>query len=546
MNSIKRLIFWWLLPIVSGLLLSFSFPLFEQSYLIWIALVPLFIFFELIRRSEYVKHKTILALFGSFTTGLIFFGINLRWFFYALPFNWDGASVSRESFVIITIIWLITIVLMSFLTALFGWLTYKIGFSFKKGFLVAGSWSVLEYLRSWIFILPWLGPEAYLGPHWNFANLAYTLHQSGYFLKLAPWLGAYGIGFLIVLVNWNIFLLLTLQRSFSQFKRWLASGLVLVFIFIGPFFLGWPAVNVVGEKKVALLQTNFPALVSYISVKTEPIQTQLIRTALKENPEIIILPEGSEWLSSLTDNFATSSLIEATYKILGSYPYLVIDHERISTEEGFKSRLIYYLNSQGIVGQYDKELLVPGGEYLPYSMRILGEVFGEKDIVESFALKRGYSPGHKPGLVEAAGTKIGGSICSGTISPEVNRKLTQAGAQVLLSVSSDAVFNGSLLLLKQNLATAQLRAAENQRYFLQSSNRGLSYIISEKGQVEKITSGLGNTVIISQIKLIETESFYTHFGDWLVWVSLILLFIYGIVRKIKSRPVPSLEINVKP
>ena len=173
-------VFIWSLPVLSGLLLSLSFFLFNQTYLVWLALVPLFIFLNKITSTKQ-------AGWGSFITGFLFFGISLRWIFEAWPLNWVGVATNQTStFIIVTLVWLASVIILGLLVGIFGLLIYKIGFDFKKGLVVAVLWLLLEYIRSWIFILPWLGPETNFGPHWSFVNLAYALHNQNHFLKLAP------------------------------------------------------------------------------------------------------------------------------------------------------------------------------------------------------------------------------------------------------------------------------------------------------------------------------------------------------------------------
>jgi len=537
MRSKLSLIFWWSWPLLSGILLSLSFPLFEQSYLVWVTLIPLFIFLAHLQNPPHHAAGRS-AWWGSFLTGFLFFGLTLRWFFDSWPLSWAGLPTTLTTFIIVLLVWLVTVLLMSALMGLFGLMVYKIGFGFKTGFVAAALWLVLEYVRSWIFILPWLGPEANFGPHWSLASLAYALHNWDYFLKLAPWFGTYGLGFLIVLANWNFFLLLKERLNFFREPKHILGFLTLLVILAGPFFVGWPQTHALGGKTVALIQTNFPALIGYGLGETEPTETKLISQALKEKPDIIILPEGGEWLSSLTKNFQLPPK-ETAQSILGNYPYLIVDHDRVQTEAGFKSRLFYFLNGTGVVATYDKELLVPNGEYLPYSVNWAAKLLNQQRLFHNFESQRRFTRGHKSALVKIGEMNIGGLICSGIISPELNRQLTNEGANFLLTVSSDAVFKGSELLVKQNLAMAQLRAAENQRYFVQVTNRGLSYIINENGHTQNITEKLGNTVLIGQIKLIETKSFYTRFGNWLVVFPLLIVIIYGFTRRVKPGPTRS-------
>lgn len=503
-----------ILPFITAILLALSFPEYDKSFLIWVAFIPLFFY---VAGAQSGKR----AWWGSCAAGLVFFGITMRWFFDTWPLNWAGISSDAWGFIIISAVWTLSIVLMAGLFGLFGRFAYALKTNWASGFGIAALFAFLEYARSWLFIVPWIGEQTTLGPHWSFAALGYTLHNQPFALSLAPWLGLYGLTFLIVVANWNIFLFLKNPR--------VMSAPITIAAIVAFSFIPWPEAAAVGEKKLALIQTDFPALVGYGLSDPGPVETELVTTALARDPtiEIIIFPEGSGWLASLSDDF-TKPLEEAARAILGEKDYLVIDHARIQEGEAFTSQLLYFVNGKGIVARHDKTLLVPGGEYLPYSIKSVARLLNNDDFVGSFELARGLIPGTRVEPALAHDTYIGGLICSGVVSPALNSTMTQKGAHMLLSVSSDAIFGSSQTLIAMERAMAKLHAAQNQRYFVQVANGGLSYIIDERGALRVTTEKLEHTVLIGSAALFEHKSFYTRFGSVFPFIFLILsLILYG-------------------
>jgi len=157
---------------------------------------------------------------------------------------------------------------------------------------------------------------------------------------------------------------------------------------------------------------------------------------------------------------------------------------------------------------------VPFGEYIPG--RSLLEHIGLGTWAQSFLpmdLSRG--DGYNP----LAG--YGTPICFESTFPLPSRKLTQHGAQALVTVTNDAWFDGSSELVA-HFASAVFRAVENRRWVIQSANGGISGIVSPVGQIVECIDAEG--VISGTIQLRTDVSLYTQqWGDWIVLLSACVL-----------------------
>ena len=501
-----------ILPILSGVLLTLAYPPYDLEFLAWVALIPLLWFLSL--KSVSIKK----ALIGGTIFGVLFFGKLFSWLFAAAPFDWLGITQEKTApvFIILIILWIIQTVFLGLFFGVFSWflkLSFK-NFS-KLSFLIIipALWIILEYLRAWGFSILWLGKESLLGPHWTFGNLAYTLHSKITLIQIADIAGIYGISFLIVFVNVALFLI------FKK-KNWI---ILVILVLVA---LTWSGYGVYKSKsyevkphkvKIALLQTNFSSSGEFNPYqKKEVFKTIVDLFQTPNKADIIIAPEGFG-IVSLTGDLEIAKYLLKDFWQKGQ---IYLENEKVIEKEKVKSRLFYYdLNEEEPIAFHDKMLLVPNGEFLPYLSKALLSIYSFDMMKE----RRFYEQGEKIKIGKTPKGNIGGTICSSILSPSLQRQMTKKGAEFLVVVSSDAPFHGSKTLLAQNLAMSKLRAVENRRYFAQTTNMGYSFLLNPKGETIIKGSKLGNKILFGDIYLSNKKTIYTKFGDWIIIFALILI-----------------------
>ncbi len=125
---------------------------------------------------------------------------------------------------------------------------------------------------------------------------------------------------------------------------------------------------------------------------------------------------------------------------------------------------------------YDKEHLVPFGEYLPMGLDL--------PFLEAFFAGTGdfqTSSATHP-LRYGDNLALGVLICYETIFPELAQQRVEEGANLLVNISNDAWF-GRTSAPEQHLHQAILRAVEQGRYMVRGTNTGISAIIAPNGSV---------------------------------------------------------------
>ena len=171
--------------------------------------------------------------------------------------------------------------------------------------------------------------------------------------------------------------------------------------------------------------------------------------------------------------------------------------------------------------QYDKMHLVPFGEYVPAWAfpNMIGKITNEAG---NFVAGSSYRVAPTP---QGA---IGVFICYEDIFPQLVRRFTLAGAQVLVNISNDAWFGDSAAAL-QELEMARLRAIEDRRYLLRATNDGITAVIDPYGRIEKQIARHQSAVLPANFSYLQGETFYTRHGDLFAWLCTAIALVLGIL-----------------
>jgi apolipoprotein N-acyltransferase len=184
------------------------------------------------------------------------------------------------------------------------------------------------------------------------------------------------------------------------------------------------------------------------------------------------------------------------------------------------------------VFEYDKNALVPFGEYvpargwIPFMNRIK-------------ALAGDVTAGNRLALAEVAGAKIGTLICFETTRPDLARTMRRDGASALAQISNEAWF-GPTSAPRQMLTTAIFRAVESNIDLIRATNSGGSARIDRYGIVHDETPMFETATRTWKIKTedesrADTMTFYTRHGDLFAVACVVMSVLMsgaGVVRKL--------------
>jgi apolipoprotein N-acyltransferase len=462
-----------LLSLSSGVLTALAMPGFGAFPLVFVSLVPLFV--VLGRRGGFLP---------GFVFGIVFFAIDLRWI----------ATLSRFYPIVIA-----------------GFLLLILAFAIGCGLLSAAiTWRQRSTILTWLLLAPALFVLTEylrtLGPlSLGFSTLYGALYRLPILIQSASLFGPWFISGVIAAINGSLYLFL---RERDLRFVFIAGGMVVLLLAFS-LLPSPPQGAIVNVAVVASKVRQEDKLDGRNLSELRDRYLALGQEALKSNPDLIVFPESilpSYILQneSLKSSFADLAQQAGVQVLLGTGVY----------RDGQIYNAVALFSEEGeLVDTYDMIHPVPFGEYIPG--RSLLDRVGLGAWADSFLpmdLSRGdaYTP--------LAG--YGTPICFESTFPAPSRKLTQNGAQALVTVTNDAWFNESSELIA-HFASAVFRAVENRRWVVQAANGGISGIISPRGQIVSSLNAEG--VISGDIQLLNNISFYSRWGDWIVLLGAGLL-----------------------
>ena len=178
-------------------------------------------------------------------------------------------------------------------------------------------------------------------------------------------------------------------------------------------------------------------------------------------------------------------------------------------EPQYNSAVLISPNGEKVY-EYDKNALVPFGEYIPArnwlpAMRNIKALVGD------------ITPGTSISPAEMGGARLGTLICFETTRPELGIALRKGGASALMQLSNEAWF-GPTSAPRQMLTSAIFRAVENNIDLIRSANSGVSARIDRYGMVQGETPMFETAVRTWRIKTVDEASadrmtFYSLNGD---------------------------------
>ncbi|MFC1821319.1 apolipoprotein N-acyltransferase [Thermodesulfobacteriota bacterium] len=495
-----------LLAVLTGVMLTASFPPLDLEWLAWFSLLPL------LKSLEGTSPRRAFRL--GLTAGLVHQLTLIYWIIEVLD-HYGGLHFS------ISILLLLLLCLyLALYPALFASLCGFVKDSRLACLKLACLWVVLELIRA----------KALTGFPW--CLLGYSQYRFLEIIQIADLTGVYGISFLIVLINGLIYALATARRiSINRILIWelpIAVVVALLTFTYGQAVLDGRSLTKKECRNipVAIIQGNIDQ-----SIKWDPaFQSQTIdkyrkltRKAARFSPDLIVWPETSvPFFFQNNPNFSPQVMQIAAE----SHADLIFGSPAFRRE---KDAIHYYnrayiVSREGVIsGLYDKVHLVPFGEYVPLK-RFLPFVHRLVPAAGDF------TAGDRIVPFRSSALSIGILICFEAIFPEIGRGHSANGADILVNLTNDAWF-GMTSAPFQHLSMSVFRAVENRRPFLRAANTGFSAFIDINGRVISRSDLFHEEVLVYRVKSCPIPvSFYTRYGDLFAWAclifSLLIVFIH--------------------
>lgn len=439
----------------------------------------------------------------GFWYGFVF---GLAFFLPLLP--WIGVYVGPLP-------WVALAVVLSLYTGLFGVLAVRTTTLPLSPLWFALTWVAVEWARS---------SFPFGGFPWGRAAFGQI---SGPMLSLASIGGAPLVSFGVALTGAALAALADgLVRDPRQWKP-LVPALILALL--APVIASalWPNVdsrNSSGtEITVAVIQGNVPRLGLDFNSQRRAVLDNHVRETLRlaeavktgdaQQPAVVVWPENASDIDPTANPDAAEEITAASLAI--NAPIMV--GTLVENPDGRPTNTVLVWDGrraaevQQIQGRYDKHIIQPFGEYLPWR--------GFFTHFSSYAEQAGnFKAGTGPGVVEVEGSDgklvtVGVSTCWEIAFDRSARGAVQSGAEFLSVPTNNATF-GRTQMTYQQLAMSQLRAVEHGRAVVVAATSGVSSIIAPDGHSISRSGFFEPAALLSTIPLHTSQTIATTIGAW--------------------------------
>lgn len=486
------------LTVVSSQLFGLAFPPHRIRILAWIALVPFFVALQGIGRRHVLLLAWVWSVLAAWSVG--------QWMPRAIETYYLQTKLVGWAF----FFGIATLMAAPYYAA-FALCARRLwsGSRTLLPALLAAAWTAAELARGRLFT----GLPFFIGNPW--ALLGYS--QIGWLpvTQIADLGGVYSISFVVACFNAAIASAYVAWRTRRLNRRLLAVYLTTA---LCPAALGLAyggmrlsedldTSHAAASVPIALIQGDVSLgsrwradfygrdLDTYLRLTIEALQ--------RTHPAIVFWPE-----SSMTFFLEAEPTYRAAMRrVLEPFgAELVAGAPRATSREGppyFNS--IYVMASNGdLRARYDKEYLVPFGEYFPFgSIELLRRRFGPA---------REFFAGAGGGVLPTAAGPAGILTCNEAMLPEVAAERVAAGAVYLVNPSNDTWIPDEKFADLQ-FDIVSLRAIEQRRTLLRVSTSGPSAIVDPYGNVHGRTEAFRREVVLGTLRPRGGATAYARIGD---------------------------------
>ena len=377
---------------------------------------------------------------------------------------------------------------------------------YARVLMLVATLTLIEYARGILGGFPW-----------NAAGIIFASHDIS--LASLAFFGLWGatlIAFLLAAAP-ALFMLGKKKRMAIGAITLAIIGLV---ILGGVYQLQKPSTSTAAEgMTVRLVQPNIAQREKWIRSRRDEHLDRLFnlsRASQAENLDLIIWPESAFAGALEEERDLVTEIIKTASD--GTTP-LITGTLRFENKTTLYNSMILARSDGSIVSIYDKNRLVPFGEFIPLRKYI-------PFIANSIALYDFFA-GDKPEamlvpLASRQNARILPIICYEVIFPSTLRHDFNAlEADLIVNITNDGWF-GNTIGPHQHLAQAQMRAAELGTPLVRVANTGISAAINNRGQITHSLAynreGFEDAVIGGQV-----PTFYRRYGESVFFVLIFLV-----------------------
>lgn len=424
--------------------------------------------------------------------------------------DWKGFS-NTQSFFLVLLAWIALTFFEAIFVGILGIIWFELSDIFKLRWLVlALLWIIMEWAQA-------LGP---MGLTWG--RLANSQYNNKYIIQSVSIFGTLFVSGIIVLAN-------ALVATYFHNKNKYIYVIGFFIVFGLNFMYGYNKLNKVEDTnkiiKASVIQANINTQEKWESdsvYKIFSIYEQLSEIAdnnSQENLDLILWAETSLPIV-LNKN---SEFLNKCFKLSNSLNSTILAGGFEDTDDLSYNSIFKFSPTDEILSTYQKQKLVPFGEYIPFRTFIIKLFPNFEDILSN---TNDLYIGENTNIMKLEDINIGNLICFDSTFPKVAREQVLKGANIICIETNDSWFDGSSAI-RQHLSQAVIRAVENNRYILRSANTGISAIISPTGEILSALQPETLGYINYDVPVLYNTTLYTELGDIIVFISISLIVLIG-------------------
>lgn len=469
----------------------------------WWQIIALAWFWSYLERQNFQDSKKQALLGWAF--GLGYFSIGLWWLYISLH---DVGGMPA-------LMAIMGVFLLASFLGLFPsfavWLGTRFHYRSYSAISWAAAWTLSEWLRGNILTgFPWIGYG--------------DTQVNGPFIGLIPIFGSLGATFAVL---WAAYQIGSIKR------RLLAPMISLGFaILISSFFEGAQYTQALGKMlEVRLLQGNFTQSMHFNLTEAQKRSNYYLEESTKKSADLIVTPETafefpqSRWAPEFKERLQEFTKQTKSHLLVGTIG---------EVNQQFSNRAVG-LGPDKDIYHYDKEHLVPFGEYVPMGFQWFVDAIkvplgnfaiGSKDQA-NFVIDRENQPS-----VHAAVTICYEDVFGNELASRIRRLNTETN--LIVNMTNLAWF-GDSQAPNQQLRLAQLRSLETGLPTVRATNTGATAIINEQGQVVQRLPGFKQDTLVGSVQARTGKTPFVRWGNAPLMIFVLLILITSAWRYRKEK-----------
>jgi apolipoprotein N-acyltransferase len=487
----------WIAAVVGGVLIFLGYAGFDQFYLEWVCLMPIL---WAIREQRPGR-----AFLIGWLAGIV---MNIGGFYWAIHMFREFAGMA----------WPLAALGLLLLAA-------------ANGILVAAwAWATRLITRDTGWSVAWVAPVVWVAieKFWPqlFPNyLGASQYQLPHMTQIADLTGILGVTFIVVYINSTLF---TLLEQWFENRRIVTRQLLSFAVVMAVVLIyGQVRINAVdqqaataGHLTIGLIQTNRGAGDKRHDPESLLREHQeMSRTLASDRSlDLIVWPESVLGIRRTSrEGSLPPGLFGDTHIPILFGALLRLGEDRTALPYG--SALL--ADGEGrILGTYDKSVLVPFGEYIPF-----GETFPSLYSLVPTAGR--FQPGKNLEPLPFGKYLFSVNICYEDIFPGHIRSLMQGGQKrripdVMLNLTNDSWY-GKTTEPIEHLALASFRSIEHRRSLVRSTNTGISAFVDPVGRIVTRSGIWTRETLVDSVPMMQGRTIYALLGDWLGWLCAVIV-----------------------